>query len=115
MGAQSIEIRDYEWQLEESLKSLTKNVEGLFYEKYFLYKCGDCTNGDNDYLKYKYLNIDNCNIVDYLNKKISGELDHEYRRKKILGKLNRVEFEWECEEAVENDYTKSCSWQEIEW
>lgn len=116
MGIQSNSIRDLPVILKESEKYLIQSAESEYFYKYFLTK--NCFETEEKRLKYhymvlKHLSDDSCSIVDYVNKKLSGELDAEYRRRKIMQKIDRVEFTWECSDMY--DDTDCCEWKSIEW
>lgn len=118
MGAQSIYVKNIESIIHESTKYLQDFAEEDFMEKYFLRK--KCQSKTEKGKKYHYLILSTldpkeCDIVDYINKKISGELENEYRKRKALQNLNRVEFEWECEDMYDSKDTECCEWKSIEW
>ena len=116
MGVQSYEIRDLYSIRKDSVEYLKKYAHNDFLKKYFL--VGDCKDLSEKELKYnyivaKYFADDSCSIVDYVNKKLTGELDIEYSRRKALQKIERKKFEWECNDMY--DDANCCEWKAIEW
>lgn len=116
MGIQSNETRDIYSIQKESEKYLKDYALNDFLYKYYMVK--NCFDLNETKLKYnymisKYFSDDSCSIVDYVNKKLSGELDEEYRRRKRLQKIQRIEFEWECNDMY--DDASCCDWKAIEW
>jgi len=116
MGTQSREIQDLYIIRKDSKEYLKKHAHNDFLKKYYL--IDNCFKGDESDLKYnfliaKYFADDSCSIVDYVNKKLSGELDLEYSRRKSLQKIERIEFEWECNDMY--DDANCCEWKAIEW
>lgn len=116
MGIQSVEKRDIYTIQNDSTKYLKDYALNEYLNKYFL--VNNCFDLNETKLKYnlvvsKYLSDDSCSIVDYVNKKLSGELDLEYRRRKLLQKIDRVVFEWECDDMYED--ASCCDWKSIEW
>lgn len=116
MGIQSNDIRNIYTIYEDSVKYLQKSADSDYFMKYFM--VDNCFKKDEKYLKYhymisKYFADDSCSIVDYVNKKLSGELDNEYRKRKLLQKIDRVEFTWECNDMYED--ASCCDWKAIQW
>lgn len=116
MGIQSNDIRNLTTILKDSEKYLKQTAESEYFFKYFL--VDNCFKADEKYLKYhymilKYLSDDSCTIVDYVNKKLSGELETEYRKRKALQRLETVTFTWECDDMYDN--TDCCEWKAIQW
>lgn len=116
MGIQSSEIKSIFSLKEDSNNYLKKMAEKEYFQKHFLFD--NCFKGDERNTKYnyiinKYFEDEDCTVVAYLDKKLSGELDNEYRKRKILQKLDRLEFSWECYDIYEN---KDCNdWKAIKW
>lgn len=116
MGIQSSKNRNIYTIQEDSIKYLKEYAHNDYLLKYYM--INNCFDLNETKLKYnlvilKHLSDDGCSIVDYVNKKLSGELDEEYRRRKKLQKLQRIEFEWECDDMYED--TSCCNWKSIEW
>lgn len=116
MGVQSREVRDLYSIRKESTDYLKKYAHEDYLKKYYL--VNNCFDLDESELKYnfiisKYFDHDSCTIVDYVNKKMSGELDVHYQRRKALQKIERIEFEWECNDMY--DDASCCEWKAIEW
>lgn len=116
MGVQSNEVNSFYTKREDSLKYLKGHANSEYLSTYYLLE--DCFKKDEDKLKHsylmsKYFSDDSCSIVDYVNRKLSGELDAEYRRRKSLYKIERFEFSWECNDMY--DDTSCCEWKAIEW
>lgn len=116
MGVQSLYIKDIHSITRDSNNYLKKHALEEYLNKYYL--IGNCSKTSEEDLRYnyiisEYLNIDDCTIVDYVNKKVSGELDQHYRRRKLLQKIDSIEFEWECNDMYED--TSCCDWKAIEW
>lgn len=118
MGIQSLEIRNIDSICRDSEQYLKRLAEDDFMKKYFLKE--SCSEKGNDYLKYHMMILNSfgnkgCTIVDYINRKISGELEFEYRKRKVLQNLKRVEFTWECNDLYDSKDADCCEWKSIEW
>lgn len=118
MGIQSLNIRNIDSICKDSEEYLKGKAEEDFMEKYFLKD--SCSKDGEGYLMYHYMILNSlgekgCTIVDYINKKLSGELDFEYRKRRVLQNLQRIEFTWECNDLYDSKDADCCEWKSIEW
>lgn len=118
MGVQTNDIRDIYTILKDNSKVLQKAAETDYIEKYFAVK--NCKGYEDrevkhSYLINKYFSDTSVTIVDYINKKLSGELEYEYTKRKKLQKLDTIEFQWECNDLYNDRDASCCNWKAIEW
>lgn len=119
MGVQSIEREAFKDLICNSENTLKEIADKEYLEKYYeVKKC--CPEYSDRELKYhfivlKYIDSKDTSVVDYINKKLSGELEPEYKRRKLLQNLERLEFNWTCDDNYDDDDANCCDWRSIEW
>lgn len=116
MGVQLNNIKDLNSFVENSRQELLKRTNDDYLFKYFqISKCCESLEDiEYHYLIVKYLGDADCYLVDFLNKKMSGELEPEYKRRRLFQKLDRLEYKWQCcDDWQEED--GCCDWKSIQW
>lgn len=117
MGIQINQTKDVLTLVSDSNKILQKEAKKDYLFKYF--QISECCNEGEDikhhYLINKYFSDPSCSVSDYINKKLSGELEYEYRKRKALQKLDTIEFKWECDDMYDDKNANCCDWKAIEW
>ena len=115
MGGQSQEVSDVFTIIEESTDILKNIASDEYNSKYFAFN-GCETYGDKKLNFLIKMFFDPCNktIGGYIERKLNGVLDNEYRKKKIINSLHSIEFEWECLD-MDTNVGDCCDWRAIEW
>lgn len=116
MGVQTYKDVDVFSLYDENIETLKKVAKEEYLEEYFLISSCDKVTTENTIFSYiftKYIDVKSCTIGEYVDKKLSGELDLEYKRRKYLNKVKSVTFSWECDDIY--DETSCCDWKSIEW
>lgn len=115
MGGQSQDISNVFSIVNESTDILKDIASKEYNKKYFAF--GSCENpGDKkiNFLIKTFFDPCSYTIGGYIDRKLSGVLDNEYRKKKIINSLHSIEFEWECL-GMDTDVGDCCDWRAIEW
>ena len=113
MGALQILRKDQQSYYDKALKTMLKSADTYYVEKHF--KVGEKV--DYDKLRHaqlleEILCTDNCELIDYIYKKIAGKLEKTKRKNPI--KLVKDSEEDEHTTVI-NNFNVSQVWEKVAW
>lgn len=104
--------------IDKSVEYLKGSAEKEYVKKYYDVEicCPELSERERKHslLVLKYIDPSKNNIVDYINKKLSGELDHQYKKRIKQKNLRIIETKWECD-MYNDQEANCCDWKAIEW
>lgn len=113
MSTQSIRERSIDTIYNDTFNDLEKEAFKYWTNKYYLIDTPNMDKLNHNFLILETICSENCEVIDFIEKKLSGVLDLPKRK---TSKVRRIEYEINCNgDVLEDNDAECCDWKSIEW